>query len=712
MYDLLSQPIRKYINDKRWASLRPIQVAAINHILTTEKNVILAAHTASGKTEAAFLPILSKVDFSAPGVRVLYISPLIALINDQFGRIEELCQYLSIPVTKWHGEASKSLKNKLLRDPKGVVLITPESLEAMLDNAPQNARHLFTGLEFIVIDEIHSFTGTDRGTQLKSILFRIHQLNCKPFRVVGLSATLGSFDEAKKLTGNPESTIVLRDKTPKELNASFRFYPLEGVDLAKELIDDLYISTKDHKVLIFPNSRGRSEEIAVRLKRKSEKNHGHPYYFSHHSSVHKELREYIEHFAKENKRFPFAISCTSTLELGIDIGSIDLVVQIDATHSVASLVQRTGRSGRGEGETSNLLLFATEPWSMLQALSCIELYRQGFIEPFLSSDQPYDILAHQILALVKQYSGCSFSKLRRELSENYAFKKISHEQIIAITKELLKTDHLELINNELIIGVDGEKLVNSKDFYAMFRSDPAFKVYFQAKAIGELPLDSLFEVDDNILLAARIWKIKDIDFQARKIAVITANDGQKPRFSGSSGVIHPRVREEMLRILYSSQTWPDLNDASADALAKLKSEFRFYQVQNTLTDRPLFITNFETILYTFQGTLINKTLALLLTQIGTDYTHSDHNSSFNLKINPEELQSLIKKLLILIENADQLLETALSQNPVLIASTKWGHLLPSKLQAELLLKKQYDFPGLKKFLDQLTVIYYENDSEV
>src|SRR5688572_16158524 len=170
-FNLLSEPIRKYVRDKRWEELRPIQTAAISKILSTENNYILISKTASGKTEAAFLPILSKVDFKEQGVQVLYISPLIALINDQFNRVEELCKYLDVRITKWHGESQRSLKDQLLREPNGIVLITPESLESMFINKPYNVKLLFGNLKYTVIDEIHSFVGTDRGTQLMSILY-------------------------------------------------------------------------------------------------------------------------------------------------------------------------------------------------------------------------------------------------------------------------------------------------------------------------------------------------------------------------------------------------------------------------------------------------------------------------------------------------------------------------------------------------------------
>lgn len=188
-FSLLSEPIRKYIYDKGWEELRAIQVVAIDKILSTDGHYILASRTASGKTEAAFLPILSKVDFSESGVQVLCISPLIALINDQFYRVEELCQYLDVTVTKWHGEANLSAKNRLLKQPNGIVLITPESLEAMFVNKPFNAKQLFSNLKFIVIDEIHAFIGTDRGTQLKSILFRLQKLSSSSFRIIGLSGS-------------------------------------------------------------------------------------------------------------------------------------------------------------------------------------------------------------------------------------------------------------------------------------------------------------------------------------------------------------------------------------------------------------------------------------------------------------------------------------------------------------------------------------------
>jgi ATP-dependent Lhr-like helicase len=529
-FDLLSEPIRKYIRDKGWEQLRPIQTAAISKILSTSDNYILASRTASGKTEAAFLPILSKVDFNETGIQVLYISPLIALINDQFYRIEELCKYLDVTVTKWHGEANKTLKDRIIKQPNGIVLITPESLEAMFVNKPFNVKQLFSNLKYVVIDEIHSFIGTDRGIQLQSILSRLQNVNAKPFSIVGLSATIGDYNEAKKFTGNELHTKVLLDRTAKEINAIFRYFKNGNEELPLELLKDLYIETKDNKVLIFPNSRGRAEEVAVKLKKISDRVKGHSNYFSHHSSVDKEVREYVEYFAKNNNRQNFCISCTSTLELGIDIGTVDEVVQIDATHSISSLIQRVGRSGRKEGEGSNLFLYATTQWSLLQSLACWLLYKEGFIEPPQPTAKPHDILLHQALSITKGHSGIRLTDLAKQLKENFTFNQIEVTDIEEILNHLIEIDFLEKLQHEVIIGVEGEKVVNSRDFYSVFKTEENFKVVNARNTIGEIPFSPQIIEDENILLAAKIWKIKFIDFKSKKIEVIPAKDGKKPMF--------------------------------------------------------------------------------------------------------------------------------------------------------------------------------------
>lgn len=706
-FDLLSAPIRKFIRDKDWEQLRPIQNAAITRILASDDNYILVSRTASGKTEAAFLPILSKVDFNERGVQILYISPLIALINDQFYRVEELCKNLDVDVVKWHGEANKTIKDRLLKNPKGIVLMTPESLEAMFANKPFNVKQLFSNLKYVVIDEIHSFIGTDRGVQLKSILFRLQQVNSKPFSIVGLSATIGDYEEAKKFTGDELKTKVLLDKIAKEINAIFKYFKSENKDLPLELLKDLYTETKDNKVLIFPNSKGRVEEVAVKLKKISALVKGHSNYFSHHSSVDREVREYVEYFAKNNNRQNFCISCTSTLELGIDIGAVDKVVQIDATNSIASLIQRVGRSGRKEGESSNLYLYATNEWSLLQSIACWLLYKEGYIEPPQKNEKPYDILVHQALSITKGYSGIKISDLMRQLHENSAFKEIELFEIDEILNHLIEIDFLEKIQQEVIIGIEGEKIVNSRDFYSVFKTEENFKVVNAGNKIGEVPLLSPQIIEDeNILLSAKIWKIKFVDLKAKKIEVIPARDGKKPIFFGNSGLVHQKIREKVLEILYSKLNYDFLDELSSDELEILRKEFSFFKIQDLQYDRPLLLSEkkIELELFTFTGTRINRTIQLLFNIAGIKNMFDDASSSFCIQVSKQELKSKWNTLSIPLANIDTHISNLLQLNPVLLDFSKWGVYLPESYKVKLLKNKYFDIELTREFLSKMKLI--------
>jgi len=704
-FDLLSEPIRKFIRDKGWEQLRPIQNAAISKILSSDENFILASRTASGKTEAAFLPILSKVNFNDSGVQVLYISPLIALINDQFYRVEELCKNLDVTVTKWHGEANKTLKDRLIKQPTGIVLITPESLEAMFVNKPFNVKQLFSNLKYVVIDEIHSFIGTDRGTQLKSILSRLQRVNSNSFSIVGLSATIGDYNEAKRFTGDELKTKVLLDRTAKEINALFRFFKNENEELPLELLKDLYIETKDNKVLIFPNSRGRAEEVAVKLKKISDRVKGHPNYFSHHSSVDREVREYVEYFAKNNKRHNFCISCTSTLELGIDIGSVDEVVQIDATHSIASLIQRVGRSGRKDGESSNLFLYATTQWTLLQSIACWLLYKEGFIEPPEKNEKPYDILVHQALSITKGHSGILLIELIKQLKENSAFNLIEQSEIEEILQHLIEIDFLEKLQHEVIIGVDGEKVVNSREFYSVFKTEENFKVVNAGNTIGEIPFSPQIIEDENILLSAKIWKIKFVDHKAKKIEVIPAKDGKKPMFFGGGAVVHQKIREKMFEILYSKTEYDFLDEPSFDEIEMMRNDFAVFDIKDLQSERPLLTAEKHLQLFTFTGTRINRTIQLLLNIAGIKNTLDDSSSSFDIEVPKQELISKWNYLSFPLTDIDTHISTLLETNPTLLDFSKWGIYLPKSYQIKLVKNKYFDIEYTKELLSKLELIH-------
>ncbi|KGO87059.1 DEAD/DEAH box helicase [Flavobacterium rivuli WB 3.3-2 = DSM 21788] len=702
-FDLLSEPIRKYIRDKQWEQLRPIQSVAIQHILCTDNHYILASRTASGKTEAAFLPILSKVNFNDPGVQVLYISPLIALINDQFYRVEDLCKSMEVTVTKWHGEANKGLKEKLIKNPSGVVLITPESIEAMFVNKPYNVKQLFANLKFVVIDEIHTFIGSDRGIQLKSLLSRLQDINVGSFRIIGLSATIGDYNEAKKFTGNEDKTVVLLDRTKKDINAVFRYFEADTPGMTPlALLKDLYVETCNSKALIFPNNRGRAEEIAVNLKKISDRVKGHPNYFSHHSSVHKEVREYVEYFAKNSNHHNFCIACTSTLELGIDIGNVDEVVQIDATNSIASLIQRVGRSGRREGATSNLFLYATEKWSLLQSVACWLLYKEGYIEPPAICKKPYDLLLHQALSIVKGHSGILVSELILRLKGNFAFKEIEECEIIEIIGHLIVNDMLEKLQHEVIIGVEGEKIVNSKDFYTVFTIEESFKVVNAGYAIGEIPWSPQIREDENILLAAKIWKIIFVDFKAKKIEVLTAKDGKPPKFFGGGGVTDVKVRQKMLQILYDYDDYDFLNEACLNKLKEMRDDFATFKIMDIDNERPMLISEKHLRYYTFAGTKINRTLNLLYNMRDLDANYDEYTSSFKFDITAIASHHELLQLPGQREDWDSYIGDRISNG--ILPDSKWGGLLPHKFQISIMRQKYYDIDGAMDFLEHIKIV--------
>jgi ATP-dependent helicase Lhr and Lhr-like helicase len=708
-YDLLSEPIRKYIRDKRWESLRPIQAAAISKIISTDNNYILASRTASGKTEAAFLPILSKTDFNSIGVQILYISPLIALINDQFYRIEDLCKDLEISVTKWHGEAKKSLKTNLIKNPNGIVLITPESLEAMFVNAPYNISTLFGNLKYIVIDEIHSFLGVDRGLQLMSILSRIQQVNKSKIVTIGLSATIGddNYIEAKRLTGDIDSTKILLDRTKKETEAKFKYFKNSSVELSLDLLKDLYKETASNKVLIFPNSRGRTEEVAVKLRKISDRVNGHKFYYSHHSSVDKEIRESIEHFAKSNERFNFCIACTSTLELGIDIGTVDKIVQIDSTHSVSSLVQRIGRSGRREGEKSIVNLYATDKWGLLQSLACWNLYKSEFLEPISTAKKPFDILLHQLLSIVKQLSGCPRTELFNRIRLNPTFKEITQIEINTLIDKFIELDYLENIDSELILGIEGENIVNSREFYSVFKTERTFKVYHKGQKIGDLQPNSQLKIDENIFLSARIWKVKDIDVQGFKITVIPAPDGKKPKFFGGGGNIHRQIREEMLRILKSNENYSELDDSCNEIIAEMRYDFKGFKVNDFKFDCPTIEKDGKLLIYTFTGSKINKSLAFLLSLTGIQPSFDDQSSSFELEIDKSDFKNLVQEINVKYVRINDYLIEELKENESLIGFSKWGEYLPMEYQAEIVKERYFDFDDTIELINKLNLVENE-----
>jgi len=379
-------------------------------------------------------------------------------------------------------------------------------------------------------------------------------------------------------------------------------------------------------------------------------------------------------------------------------------VQIDSTHSVSSLVQRIGRSGRREGEKSIVNLYATDPWSLLQSLACWNLYKKDFLEPLKTAKKPFDILLHQLLSTVKQLSGCSRSELIKRMTINPTFIEITAPQINKLIDESIQKDYLEKIDRELIIGIEGEYIVNSREFYSVFKTEPNFKVIHSGKKIGDIPFSPQIVVDENLLLAARIWKIRDIDFKRSKIIVIPANDGKKPMFFGGGANIHKEIRIEMLRILKSNELYTELDENCEAIISEMRYDFKGFEIKDFNYDCPIIEKEGHLEVYTFSGTKINKSINFLISLTGIKSTYDDQSSLFDITIEKSQLQQLIASINEKYKQLDQYLIEELKGNESLIGFSKWGKYLPLAYQIEIIKERFFDFENAIQLLNNLNFI--------
>jgi len=383
---------------------------------------------------------------------------------------------------------------------------------------------------------------------------------------------------------------------------------------------------------------------------------------------------------------------------------LDEVVQIDSTCSVASLAQRTGRSGRSASKSGKLILYATDPWSLLQSLACYELYKEGFVEPPRVIPKPYDILLHQTLSIVKGSSGINQSELIQQLKQNTAFADIEVFEIKDIIKHLIKIDFLEKLGRELIIGIEGESVVNSHKFYPVFRIFAEYLVVHKGSKIGSIQPSPQLVEDENIFLAARIWKIKSVDHDAMRIDVVVANDGKSPIYSGGFGEIHPRIREKMFEIVLRMDEYEYLTDPAKKALRELRSLFFYFEIENNSIERPLQITKKAQTLYSFTGTKINRTISFLLDIAGIKHGMNDSYSSFKIVLPKRELLSKWDSLRTPLSNIDKHVKALCERKPQALNYSKWAQFLPIHYQAKLLKQQHFDFTETSKFISGIRFI--------
>lgn len=597
--------IQDFIYQSKWEELRGNQVAACEVIFDSDDNLLLSSGTASGKTEAAFLPVLTEL-YNKPSksVGVMYISPLKALINDQFKRLEQLLLDSHIPVTKWHGDASMTQKSKLIKHPEGIIQITPESLESLITNKRGACLEMFSDLRFVIIDEVHYFMRDVRGIQLLCVLERLKKLTGVNPRRIGLSATLGDVslaqnwlntgtgrqcaapitEEGKKRVGlHIERFVNYADQRDTENNDAGDNTVSAGGDMGnREHFEYLYKRTLDKKTIIFTNSREETEYVIANLREIALRNKSPDVYRVHHGNVSALIRENTEDEMKSADE-KIVTGATVTLELGIDIGSLDQAVQIGTPYSVSSFAQRLGRCGR-RGQIPQLLFTFVESikinsadtlgpinWDFIRTIAIIELYiKDHWIEPIPPQNHAYNLLYHQTMSYLKSNGEMSPAALAQDVLSLGCFKNIPQNDYKQLLAYLIHIEHLQKTEHGgLIIGREGEKIINSHKFLTVFLAPEYLLVKDENRTIGTV--DKVYPVGTRFALAGLTWETVDVNEKSKVIFV--------KRVPGISVVdwnvdfeaeLHTILVRKMRSVLLSDDPYPYLSERCKERLTEIQ----------------------------------------------------------------------------------------------------------------------------------------------
>ena len=743
--------LQRWIYDQGWTTLHDAQERAIDTIIEGDRDVIIAAATAAGKTEAAFLPILSTLAITADncelaerdpwvthdpwaeskpetasGVEVLYLSPLKALINDQYQRLDLLCEQANIAVHRWHGDVSGSTKSKVLADPAGVLLITPESLEAMFVNRGTQIPALFTALRYIVIDELHSFLATPRGAQLQSLMNRIEiAIRRRPPRI-GLSATLGDMEQAKVFLRptDPERVVIVESTIDgRELQLQLRGYvePLpaspsktravemagksmaageseNGLQIAKSAIaKHMFQVLRSQHNLVFANSRRDVEDFADRLARRSERERVANEFWPHHGNLSKELREAVETQLKDPGQ-PSTAVCTSTLELGIDIGSVASVAQIGPPPSVAALRQRLGRSGRRDDPVV-LRIYVTESQlderanpvdelrcAVVQATAMVSLMLDRWLEPPDDPGFNYSTLIQQIMSTIAQHGGATAIELHRALCSPGPFQLVDQGRFAQLLRSMAAHDLIvQASDGVLLHGGKGERFVNHYSFYAAFHTPVEWRLVTGDKTLGTVAISQLLFEGVQLIFGGKRWKVIGIDTSACVVELERSRGGVLPPFHDSEGAaVSNRVRAEMAAV-YESVDLPEWLDRNAQELL-VEGRIAFRRLR--LCDSTVLVTDSSVQLFPWTGDTALFTAMIALRAEGIEA--SVEGPAIQVpRVGAEEVAAAIRRLLANTPpSAEEL--AAFIQNRVI---DKWDWVLDDELACEAAAARLLDVDG-------------------
>ncbi len=676
IFGLFPDFIKEYIFSHNWEELRPVQMAAAESILCTDNNLLLTSSTASGKTEAAFFPILSEL-YKKPSesVAVLYVAPLKSLINDQFGRMEELLSESGVPVYHWHGDVGASHKQKLLRDPGGILQITPESLESFLINRSNDIPRIFGDLRFVVIDEIHTLTGTDRGNQIICQLCRIAEKIGYHPRRIGLSATVGDLQRAAawlgagsgRVTDIPtlppekirwrlglehffasDGTPVREQKREQRQTSSTESEEItentageidssaDSQDAGRVMLDAgyeyLYDCVYGKRALVFSNSREETEYVTATMRQIGRSRGDADVFLIHHGNISAALREHAEHMMKQEDSI--SVTCaTVTMELGIDIGRLERVAQVGSPNSVSNFLQRLGRSGRRGAPPEMMMVFREEeplpntplpqlfPWELMRAVAIIQLYiEERFIEPPSVKKMPLSLAFQQTLSILMSNGEQTPRGLAEKLLSLPAFSALPRESYRELLISMIRTDMIEMTEEGgLIVGLGGERLTNSFKFYAVFSDSEDFTVRCGSDEIGTITTPP--PVGDRFALAGRVWEVEELDRERRLLFVHSVDGKMEISWPGDYGEIHTKILMRMKRVLCDDDMiYPYLKPNAKERLTDARTVAR----RAGVGERSLIhIGGISYCLFPWLGTRAFRTLRRYLQKNSANFALSD-----------------------------------------------------------------------------------------
>ena len=554
-----------------WTTLRPVQELAGAAILDG-KNAVVLAPTAGGKTEASMFPTLSMlVEHQTEGVGAIYLAPIKALLNNQSDRLGLYTEMVGLSRFLWHGDVESPARKAFIAEPSDLLMTTPESLEVMLASTKVPIAKLFRNLRIVVIDEVHALAGTDRGAHLMSVLERIADHSVHDVQRVGLSATVGNPDVILQWirgTSKREGVVVDPPRSPAKRQIAVQLDP-ELVTLATKAAE----LAKGKKSLFFCESRALTETVADRMRDRGTE------VFVHHSSVSLDERRLAEErFAGGGSA---AIVCTSTLELGIDVGDLDNVFQANAPGTVSSFLQRMGRTGRRASTTANTTFFCDNPEAVLQAVALVELAREGWVESIPAQQRCWPVLVHQLLAFTLAAGGIARNLAWEKLSRLPDLAGITHFEFDQTIDFMVLHDYLFESSGLLSMGEAAERKYGRKNFlelYAVFSSPQYYRVIGPSGSdVGSLEqafVDNLVEDMTSFLLGGRAWLVHSIDHKSRTVSVRPAPRGKQPSWGGfAPKMLGFEVCQRIKKLLCETTEYPYLADCAAAALKLYREDF-------------------------------------------------------------------------------------------------------------------------------------------